>query len=122
MTKSSPKTLELLFSEIKDKIKNDDPEKSYTAFLAKAGSEKIAKKVVEEAFETALASIEGKKHKNGKKQIILESADLLYHTLVLLANQKVELEEVIKELETRRQKKDLSKKAILKNKKKLYGK
>ncbi len=122
MTKNSPQTLDLLFAEIKDKIKNDDPEKSYTAFLANSGSENIAKKVVEEAFETALASIEGDKHKNGKKQIILETADLFYHILVLLASKKVDLKDVINELESRRKNKDLSQKAISKNKIKLYGK
>lgn len=116
------KTLESLFEEIKDKIKQADSENSYTAFLAASGSENIAKKVVEEAFETALASIEGTKHKNGEKQIIMESADLFYHILVLLAANNVELNEVIKELEERRKNKDLSKKAINKNKAKLYGK
>ncbi|MCE3254807.1 MAG: Phosphoribosyl-ATP pyrophosphatase [Rickettsiaceae bacterium] len=119
MEKNSLQTLDSLFAEIKSKIKNDDPESSYTAFLANAGSEIIAKKVVEEAFETAIASID---KKNDKKQIILETADLFYHTLVLLANKKIELKAVIKELEARRKKQDLSKKAIAKNKAKLYGK
>ncbi|MFT6332009.1 MAG: phosphoribosyl-ATP pyrophosphohydrolase [Lentimonas sp.] len=116
------KILDTLFEEIKEKIKNDNPEKSYTAFLANSGSENIAKKVVEEAFETALASIKGDDHKNGKKQIILETADLIYHTLVLLAVNNVELSQVLEELEERRKNKDLSQKAINKNKTKLYGK
>ncbi|MFT6077161.1 MAG: phosphoribosyl-ATP pyrophosphohydrolase [Myxococcota bacterium] len=115
-------TLDLLFSEIKEKIKNDDPKSSYTAFLSNSGSENIAKKVVEEAFEVATASLEGPKHKNGKKQIILETADLLYHSLVLLASKDVDFSDVIAELEKRRQDKNLSEKAILKNKEKLHEK
>ncbi|MFT6219993.1 MAG: phosphoribosyl-ATP pyrophosphohydrolase [Rickettsiales bacterium] len=101
-------TLDLLFSEIKEKIKNDDPKSSYTAFLSNSGSENIAKK--------------GPKHKNGKKQIILETADLLYHSLVLLASKDVDFSDVIAELEKRRQDKNLSEKAILKNKEKLHEK
>ena len=121
MSKNSHQTLDLLFAEIKNKIKNDDPENSYTAFLANAGAEKIAKKVMEEAFETAIASIEGSGHQNGKEHIILEAADLFYHVLVLLATNSVDLEDVVDELENRRKDHDLSKKAIANNKIKLHG-
>ena len=119
MLKNSHQTLDLLFAEIKNKIKNDDPENSYTAFLFNSGAEKIAKKVVEEAFETAIASIYGSEHQNGREQIILETADLLYHVFVLLASKDIDLENVINELENRRKDHDLSKKAIAKNKIKL---
>ncbi|MFT6106289.1 MAG: phosphoribosyl-ATP pyrophosphohydrolase [Rickettsiales bacterium] len=115
-------TINSLFLEIKEKIKNDDPKNSYTAFLANSGSENIAKKVVEEAFEVATASIEGPKHKNGKNQTILESADLIYHLLVLLASKDIEIGDVLAELEKRRQDKNLSANAILKNTKKLHEK
>ena len=121
MVKTS-QLLDSLFTEIQNKIKTDDPESSYTSFLANSGIENITKKVVEEAFEVAVASIEGSGHKNGSQQIILETADLFYHILVLLASKNIELEAVIEELDRRRQDKNLSKKAIAKNKTKLYGK
>ena len=115
--------LEILFQEIKEKSKSEDPEKSYGAFLTNAGIEYITKKVVEEAFEVSLAAIDGNDHKNGKKQIIAETADLFYHILVLLAKKDVELLDVIEELIKRNKTKNLSTKAIAKNKAKLnYGK
>ncbi|MFT5702777.1 MAG: phosphoribosyl-ATP pyrophosphohydrolase [Rickettsiales bacterium] len=122
MTKTLSASLDALFSDIQEKIKTNDPTSSYTAFLANSGSEKIAKKVVEEAFELATASIDGPGHKNGTKQIILESADLFYHSLVLLASRNVDLSDVMEELEKRRQDKNLSRVAIDKNQTKLYGK
>ncbi len=122
MVKNSSQLLDLLFKEIQNKIKNDDPESSYTAFLAKSGIENIAKKVVEEAFETAMASIDGPNHKNSQEQVILETSDLFYHILVLLASKNIDLGAVMEELEKRMHNKNLSKKAISKNKIKLYGK
>ena len=123
MPKNTSSFLEILFQEIQNKAKNEDPEKSYTAFLANSGIENITKKIVEEAFEVSLASIEGKDHKNGRKEIIAEAADLFYHILVLLAKKNVELVDVIEELQKRNATKNLSKAAIAKNKIKLnYGK
>jgi len=119
MLKNNLSSLDILFQEIKAKAKNDDPKKSYTAFLVNAGIENITKKIIEEAFEVSLAAIDGNDHKNGKKQIILETADLFYHILVLLAKKDVELRDVIKELENRNKTKNLSEKAIAKNKIKL---
>ena len=94
-------TLEDLFQIAKKRAKSSTPESSYTAFLLNSGSEKIAKKVVEEAFETAIASVQGKTHKSDKKQVIMESADLIYHFFVLLISRKIELDDVISELEKR---------------------
>lgn len=93
--------LESLFKITQEKAKAGTPSTSYTAFLLASGSEKIAKKLVEEAFETAIASVEGKTHKSDKQQVILESADLIYHLFVLLISRKVELLEVVAELEKR---------------------
>ncbi len=56
---------------------------------------------MEEAFEVCLASIEGDGHKNGKEQIILESADLIYHLLVLLSSRDVDINNVFDELKNR---------------------
>jgi ParB family chromosome partitioning protein len=74
-------------------------------------NEKIAKKVVEEAFEVAIASVEGKTHKSDKKQVIMEASDLIYHLFVLLISRKIEISEVISELNKRANTSGLEEKA-----------
>ncbi|MBI1804973.1 MAG: bifunctional phosphoribosyl-AMP cyclohydrolase/phosphoribosyl-ATP diphosphatase HisIE [Ignavibacteriae bacterium] len=69
---------------------------SYTAKLFSEGAAKIAQKVGEEAVELALAA-----QYPDKQRIIEETADLLYHTLVLLAGKEISLGEVHRELEKR---------------------
>ena len=69
-----------------------------------------------------MASIDGPNHKNSQEQVILETSDLFYHILVLLASKNIDLGAVMEELEKRMHNKNLSKKAISKNKIKLYGK
>lgn len=69
--------------------KNENPNESYTAKLFKKGTEKISQKVGEEGVEVALAHMSGK-----KKHIKEESADLLYHLLVLLESADVKLSDV----------------------------
>lgn len=78
--------------------KHDKPQDSYTAKLLSRGTARIAQKVGEEGVEVALAAAT-----NQKQEFIGECADLLYHTLVLLADQDVELVEVMKVLEQRHQ-------------------
>lgn len=77
--------------------KNASPEESYTAKLLSQGVEKCAKKLGEEAVETALAAVLG-----DKQHIAAESADLLYHLLVLLEATDVRLEDVMSELARRK--------------------
>lgn len=114
---NSSALLDLLFEEIKDKSKGD-PTKSYTAFLTESGIKNIAKKVIEEANEVADAALN-----KDDEQIILETADLFFHSLVLLSAKNIELKEIIRELNKRRKTKGLSERAIAKNKFKLdYGK
>jgi phosphoribosyl-AMP cyclohydrolase / phosphoribosyl-ATP pyrophosphohydrolase len=72
------------------------PEGSYTAKLFKAGTAHIAQKVGEEAVETVVASLS-----QSKERLVEESADLLYHLLVLWRNRDVTLEEVMGELDRR---------------------
>lgn len=72
-------------------------EGSYTNYLLDKGVEKIAKKVGEEATETVIAAIKG-----DKDELRYESADLLYHLLVLLVQQDVTLESIWDELGNRR--------------------
>lgn len=76
--------------------KGADPETSYTAKLYAKGRNKIAQKVGEEAVETALAAVS-----QGPDQIASESADLLYHLLVLWADAGLEPQTVWDKLSQR---------------------
>lgn len=71
-------------------------EESWTAKLVAAGQPKAAKKLGEEAVETVIAAIEGE-----RKALVSESADLLYHLLVVLKIGGVSVAEVMEELERR---------------------
>ena len=87
--------LEELFATIQQR-KSDRPEGSYTVKLLDSGVTRIAQKVIEEAGESALAAATGEKEELGK-----ELADLLYHTLVMLAASDMGPEEVWAELRAR---------------------
>ena len=92
---SGSDVLDKLFTVIKYR-KANPKEGSYTNKLFGGGMDKILKKVGEESAEVMIAA------KNGsKKEIIGETADLLYHTLVMLAESGVEVSEVYKELKAR---------------------
>jgi len=70
--------------------RKDNPgEGSYTASLFEKGTKKIAQKVGEEATEVILEAMDGK-----KDLLIEEASDLLYHLLVLLADQDLKLEDI----------------------------
>jgi len=79
--------------------KNDEPKDSYTAHLLSRGTTKIAQKVGEEGVEVALAAVA-----ETKEDLLGECADLFYHTLVLLQDQKIELSEVMAVLQKRHNK------------------
>jgi phosphoribosyl-ATP pyrophosphohydrolase len=79
---------------------------SYTAKLLGKGVGACAKKLGEEAVETALAAVSG-----DRRQIAAESADLLYHLVVVLAATGVDLAEVMAELERREGTSGLAEKA-----------
>ena len=64
------------------------------------GLDKILKKIGEESAETIIAA-----KNQSKAELTLESADLLYHLLVLFVNEELEVENVLAELEKRAQKK-----------------
>ena len=76
--------------------KNADPDSSYVAGLYAKGLEKILKKVGEEATETVIAAME-----DDRKQIVYETADLWFHTMVMLTSKGISHEEVLAELERR---------------------
>lgn len=72
-------------------------EGSYTCYLLNKGMDKIAKKVGEEAVEVVIAG------KNGdREEICYETADLLYHLMVLLAQQDISLYDICVEMKKRR--------------------
>jgi phosphoribosyl-ATP pyrophosphohydrolase/phosphoribosyl-AMP cyclohydrolase len=77
---------------------SESPESSYTAKLLAAGTQRVAQKVGEEGVELALAATT-----DDRQKIIDESADLLYHTLVLLRAKGVRLEDVTARLAERHQ-------------------
>ncbi len=84
-----------LESLIKDR-KTADPASSYTAKLLNGPLHRAAQKVGEEGVETALASIA-----ESDEKLVSESADLLYHLLVLLRAKDIDLQDVIAELQSR---------------------
>ena len=93
MTASHP--IDVLFATIVER-RSADPASSYTAKLLAEGPGKIAKKLGEEAVETALAGVS-----QDRQAVIAESADLLYHLLVLWAAREVTPEDVYAALAAR---------------------
>jgi len=81
--------------------KAEDPEASYVAFLYSKGTNKILEKIGEEATEVILAAkdLDGSAAK--RTELIKELADLWFHCMVLLANENMQLDEVLDELERR---------------------
>ena len=73
-----------------------DPETSYTAKLFAGGPDSILKKIGEESAELIMAGKEGK-----RLNIVRESADLVYHVLVLLALYGMSIEDVSQEMRRR---------------------
>ena len=96
VTENGPGILSELFAVIQDR-QRDPPEGSYTAKLLQEGMGRIAQKVIEEAGETAIAAVQ-----DNKEDLPKEVADLLYHTLVLLAASGVTPNQVWEELRNRR--------------------
>ncbi len=83
-------------AQVLEQRKAADPKQSYVAHLYSKGLDAIVQKVGEEATETIIAA------KNGDaKQLIYETADLWFHTLVLLAHHGLGPELVLNELERR---------------------
>ena len=74
----------------------DRPAESYTTHLLESGVKRIAQKVGEEGVETALAAAAG-----GDEEVLNESADLVYHLLVLLRSRKLELGSLVEVLKIR---------------------
>ena len=87
--------IDALFQLIKER-KASDASTSYTAKLFHQGTEKIAQKVGEEATEIVIEAV-----KRDKEGVATESADLLYHLLVLWADQDVSPQDILEILAKR---------------------
>ena len=83
-------------AEVLEERKNADPESSYVAKLHSKGLDAILKKIGEEATETVMAAKDGHVDK-----IIYETADLWFHTLVMLSHKDLSYEDVLSELARR---------------------
>ena len=83
-------------AEVLEDRKQQNADESYVASLYAKGLETILKKVGEEATETVIAAMSGDKEK-----IIYETADLWFHTMVMLANAGLGPDDVLKELSRR---------------------
>jgi phosphoribosyl-ATP pyrophosphohydrolase len=93
---SDATVLDRLYEVISSR-RGSEPERSHTARLFAKGTPKIAQKLGEEAVEAVIAGVTG-----DRANLTHESADLLYHLLVLWADQGLKPEEVWVELERRR--------------------
>jgi phosphoribosyl-ATP pyrophosphohydrolase len=83
-------------SELLDERKSADPASSYVAKLYAKGLDSILKKIGEEATETVIAAKGG-----NAEEIIYETADLWFHTLVLLSHAGLSAQDVLNELARR---------------------
>lgn len=94
-TQAKPDGFEILHTlySLAAERKNNMPENSYITSLFKKGSDKIIQKVGEEAVEVVIAL----KNRN-KEEIVMESADMLFHLVVALVDSGVELAQIQQEL------------------------
>ncbi|MDX5474677.1 MAG: bifunctional phosphoribosyl-AMP cyclohydrolase/phosphoribosyl-ATP diphosphatase HisIE [Bacillaceae bacterium] len=96
---SATSNMLFLLEELISQRKAEMPEGSYTTYLFEKGVDKILKKVGEEAAEVIIAA-----KNNDAEELKWESADLLFHLLVLLNQQNVPLQDVLGVLEERHRK------------------
>ncbi len=88
--------LDELYSVISDR-KENPKEGSYTNYLFEKGIDKILKKIGEETAEVIIAA-----KNESKKETVYESADLIYHLIVLLVDMGITLDDIFDELQKRR--------------------
>ncbi len=91
----SDQTIQKLYQTLLER-KGAAPEESYVASLYHKGTAKIAQKVGEEAVETCIEALQG-----NTKKLTEESADLLFHLMVLWADQGITPDDVLNVLEKR---------------------
>jgi len=88
-------TLENLASTIAERA-SADPDSSWTAKLLAKGPEKCAEKFGEEAVEAIIEAV-----KNDRQGLVSESADVLFHLLVMLQSRDIPFQDVLAELDRR---------------------
>ncbi len=92
------KVLKALYETVLNR-RDNKKEGSYTCYLLEKGLDKILKKVGEECSETIIAA------KNGdNNETVYEISDLIYHLMVMMVDQGIELDDVLKELDKRSEK------------------
>jgi phosphoribosyl-ATP pyrophosphohydrolase len=92
------KVLNALYETVLNR-RDNKKEGSYTCYLFEKGLDKILKKVGEECSETIIAA------KNGdNSETVYEISDLIYHLMVMMVEQGIELDDVLKELDKRSEK------------------
>ena len=92
ITEKNTLFLDYLYQLVK-KRKEDLPENSYTTKLFKEGSNRIIQKFGEESVETIIAA-----KNQDKDELINETSDLIFHLMVMLADQDVELDQIVSNL------------------------
>ncbi|MBQ7504139.1 MAG: phosphoribosyl-ATP diphosphatase [Ruminococcus sp.] len=92
------KVLEALYNTVLSRKENKQ-EGSYTCYLFEKGLDKILKKVGEECSETIIAA-----KNNDNSETVYEISDLIYHLMVMMVEQGISLDEVLKELDSRSEK------------------
>jgi phosphoribosyl-ATP pyrophosphohydrolase len=87
-------------AEILAQRKQSSADESYVASLHQKGLNKILEKVGEESVETILAARDAEQSGDNSK-VIYETADLWFHSLVMLSHLDIEVDEILNELERR---------------------
>lgn len=98
-------TIEALDARLAERA-TASPEESYTAKLLAKGTAKCAQKLGEEATEAVIAAVTG-----DRAELVKESADVIYHLLVLLRSEGVAFSDVADELDRRTAQSGLAEKA-----------
>lgn len=92
------KVLQALYDTVLSRKENKQ-EGSYTCYLFEKGLDKILKKVGEECSETIIAA-----KNNDNAETVYEISDLIYHIMVMMVEQGISLDEVLRELDKRSEK------------------
>ncbi len=109
---AEPHPIDRLYETIASR-KGGNAKRSYTAQLLKRGTAQCAKKLGEEGVEAALAAVAGT-----RKELVEESADVLYHLLVVWAARGIKPKTVYEALDARRARSGLAEKKARKKKRK----
>ena len=87
-------------ADVLEQRKQSSADESYVASLHQKGLNKILEKVGEESVETILAARDSEQTGDNSK-VVYETADLWFHSLVMLSHLDIEVDEVLQELERR---------------------